>query len=67
MTLLLLHLFRVFIRLVILDDYRDLAFPLTVGQEISRKDLVHQLIFIQYERNEVEKSIWYVSSAWQYD
>ncbi len=38
------------------SDYRDLALPLHVGQEISRADLVRQLIFIQYDRNEVEKS-----------
>jgi len=37
------------------DDYRNLAVPLKVGQTISRNDLVHQLIFIQYVRNEVEK------------
>lgn len=36
-------------------DYRNLAVPLKVGQTISRNDLVHQLIFIQYVRNEVEK------------
>lgn len=37
-------------------DYRDLAFKLKVGQKISRMDLIRQLIFIQYERNEVDKS-----------
>lgn len=36
-------------------DYRNLAFPLKVGQEISRSDLVRQLIFIQYARNEMDK------------
>jgi excinuclease ABC subunit B len=36
-------------------DYRKLAFPLQVGQEINRADLIRQLIFIQYERNDVEK------------
>lgn len=37
-------------------DYRDLAFSLKIGQEISRKDLIRKLIFIQYKRNEVDKS-----------
>jgi len=37
-------------------DYRDLAFSLKVGQKISRKDLIKKLIFIQYKRNEVDKS-----------
>ncbi len=38
------------------NDYRDLAFGLHVGQTISRADLINQLIFIQYERNDVEKA-----------
>ncbi len=37
------------------SDYRNLALPLKVGQQISRNDLVHKLIFIQYMRNETEK------------
>lgn len=37
-------------------DYRDLAFKLKVGQIVSRMDLIRQLIFIQYERNEVDRS-----------
>jgi len=37
------------------DEYRNLALPLKIGQTISRNDLVHQLIFIQYMRNEMEK------------
>lgn len=36
-------------------DYRNLALPLKVGQEISRQDLIHQLIFIQYVRNDMER------------
>lgn len=36
-------------------DYRELALPLRVGQTISRSELVHKLLFIQYHRNEVEK------------
>ncbi len=37
-------------------DYRELAFSLQVGQEISRMELIRQLIFIQYQRNEVDKA-----------
>ncbi|HRN78546.1 MAG TPA: excinuclease ABC subunit UvrB [Candidatus Dependentiae bacterium] len=37
------------------NDYRDLAFSLQVGQEISRSDLLRKLIFIQYKRNDVAK------------
>ena len=36
-------------------DYKNLAFSLKVGQKISRSDIIKQLIFIQYKRNEVEK------------
>lgn len=36
-------------------DYKELALPLSVGQEISRKDIIQQLIRIHYERNEVDK------------
>lgn len=36
-------------------EYRNLALPLAVGQKISRSDLIKKLIFIQYERNEMEK------------
>lgn len=36
-------------------DYRTLSIPLTVGQNISRSDLLKKLIFIQYERNDVDK------------
>jgi len=38
------------------NDYRDLAFSLKVGQDISRRELIGKLIFIQYKRNEVDKS-----------
>ncbi len=38
------------------DDYRNLAFGLQVGQTISRRDIIRQLIFIQYMRNEVDRS-----------
>lgn len=38
------------------SDYRNLAFPLTVGQQISRSDILHKLIFIQYIRNDMEKT-----------
>lgn len=36
-------------------DYKNLAFALQVGQEINRSDLIRQLIFIQYKRNDMEK------------
>ncbi len=35
-------------------DYKNLAFKLKVGQKISRKELIAQLIFIQYKRNDVD-------------
>jgi excinuclease ABC subunit B len=37
------------------EDYRNLAESFVVGQEISRTELVRRLIFIQYQRNEVDK------------
>ncbi len=36
-------------------EYRELAFALQVGQKISRKELIGQLILTQYKRNEVDK------------
>lgn len=36
-------------------DYRALSLPLKVNQKISRQDLIRQLIFIQYARNETDK------------
>lgn len=36
------------------NDYRDLALSLSVRQKISRAELLRQLIFIQYTRNDVE-------------
>lgn len=36
-------------------DYKNLALTLNVGQKISRMDLIRQLIFIQYARNDVDK------------
>jgi len=36
-------------------DYKALAFPLKLGETISRADLIRRLIFIQYVRNEVDK------------
>lgn len=38
------------------DDYKNLALALTVGQKISRTDLIKKLIFIQYVRNDMEKT-----------
>lgn len=37
-------------------DYKELAVPLSVGQTISRSELLHQLVFIQYARNDIEKA-----------
>ena len=37
-------------------DYKNLAFALKVGQKISRAELLRQLIFIQYLRNDMEKA-----------
>jgi excinuclease ABC subunit B len=36
-------------------DYKNLAFSLQVNQIIQRKELLQQLLFIQYKRNDVEK------------
>ena len=36
------------------NDYRDLALSLSIGQKISRAELLRQLIFIQYIRNDIE-------------
>ncbi len=36
-------------------DYKNLSVPLTVGQELSRSELLKKLIFIQYERNDIDK------------
>lgn len=36
-------------------DYKYLAFPIAVGQEMSRAEIVRKLISIQYERNEIDK------------
>ncbi len=35
------------------SDYRNLALSLKVGQKIKRADLLRQLIFIQYRRNDM--------------
>lgn len=35
------------------QDYRDLTIQLSVGQKISRKQLLEQLIYIQYKRNDM--------------
>lgn len=37
------------------EEYRKLALPLTIGQKISRTDLIRKLIYIQYERNEMDR------------
>ncbi|HTM06638.1 MAG TPA: DEAD/DEAH box helicase family protein, partial [Patescibacteria group bacterium] len=36
-------------------DYKNLAFSLHVNQIVERKDLLQQLLFIQYKRNDVDK------------
>ena len=36
-------------------DYQQLALPLACRQKIDRRDLLHKLIFIQYQRNDLEK------------
>lgn len=38
------------------NDYKNLAFALKVGQEISRAELIRQLIFVQYTRNDMDRS-----------
>lgn len=38
------------------NDYRNLALSLKVGQKMSRADLIRQLIFIQYMRNDIERA-----------
>jgi excinuclease ABC subunit B len=43
------------------NDYRDLALSLHVGQEMSRSELLRQLTFIQYKRNDINResgTIW---------
>lgn len=37
-------------------DYKNLAFSLSVGQQITRSELIKQLIFIQYVRNDTERA-----------
>lgn len=37
------------------NDYREQALALTVGQSISRKQLLHRFVFMQYDRNDVDK------------
>jgi len=36
-------------------DYRNLTFPINVGDKISRRDLIKKLIFIQYKRNDIQR------------
>ena len=35
-------------------DYRELAFPLKLGQKIGRKTLIEALVSLQYKRNDME-------------
>ncbi len=36
-------------------EYEEQALPLKVGQQLSRRDIIKKLIFIQYDRNEVDQ------------
>lgn len=38
------------------NDYRTAAFSLSVGQKITRDELIKQLIAVQYKRNDTEKA-----------
>ncbi len=38
------------------EDYRALTLALFVGQQITRKELIDRLVFIQYKRNDVEST-----------
>ncbi len=38
------------------QDYRELAFPLKIGAELSRKNLLDTLVSLQYKRNDLELS-----------
>lgn len=38
------------------QDYRNLAMPIAVGDQIKRNDLLRQIAFIQYVRNDIEKT-----------
>jgi excinuclease ABC subunit B len=38
------------------EEYRRMALPLTVGQKISRAEILRKLIYIQYTRNDVERA-----------
>src|SRR3990167_306567 len=37
------------------QDFKDMAISLEIGQKYSRKELIHQLLSILYNRNEVDK------------
>lgn len=37
-------------------DYRNLAFGLQIGDRMTRQQLLQKLIFIQYQRNDMEKN-----------
>ncbi|MBI2344597.1 excinuclease ABC subunit UvrB [Candidatus Dependentiae bacterium] len=36
-------------------EWKEQSFALQVNQKISRKDLLHKLVFMQYERNDIDK------------
>ena len=56
MIRLLLHQFLVSILLVTQTIIVNLALSLSVGQKITRAELLRQLIFIQYTRNDIESA-----------
>jgi excinuclease ABC subunit B len=39
------------------EEYNKLALAVSVGKQMSRTELIRRLIFIQYERNEMEKKV----------
>ena len=36
------------------EDYGEFAFPIAVGDIYDRSDIIHKLVFMQYERNDIE-------------
>ncbi len=36
------------------EDYGEFAFPIAVGDIYDRQDIIHKLVFMQYERNDIE-------------
>lgn len=38
------------------EDYRNLALPIKIGDKVTRKDFINKLIYIQFQRNDVDLS-----------